>query len=76
MISLCSLCLPFECFVFKYSNFRGSLMKDAEIWRYAKSGDMTIVTKDSDFIDRIIISEPPPRIIHFQPRLCIRICSN
>jgi predicted nuclease of predicted toxin-antitoxin system len=27
---------------------------------------LTIVTKDADFYDRIILSEPPPRVIHLQ----------
>jgi predicted nuclease of predicted toxin-antitoxin system len=26
----------------------------------------TIVTKDADFYDRIILSEPPPRVIYLQ----------
>lgn len=41
-------------------------MKDSEIWSYAKSNDLTILTKDSDFSYRVMISDPPPRIIHFQ----------
>lgn len=40
--------------------------KDSSIWPYAKSAEMTIVTKDSDFSNRILISAPPPRIIHFR----------
>ena len=27
---------------------------------------MTIVTKDSDFSDRMILSGPPPRVIHIK----------
>jgi predicted nuclease of predicted toxin-antitoxin system len=41
-------------------------MKDSEIWSYAKSNELTILTKDSDFSNRIIVSDPPPRIIHFK----------
>ena len=37
---------------------------DQLIWEYAKEQDLTIITKDSDFSSRILISEPPPRIIH------------
>jgi predicted nuclease of predicted toxin-antitoxin system len=40
--------------------------KDSNIWSYAKSAEMTIITKDSDFSNRIIVSAPPPRIIHFR----------
>lgn len=39
---------------------------DWEIWDYAKMRGMTIVTKDTDFYDRIILSEPPPRVIYLQ----------
>ena len=37
---------------------------DSEIWNYAKEHCLTIVTKDADFSDRIILNEPPPRVIH------------
>lgn len=36
---------------------------DVEIWRYAKEHDLTIVTKDADFSDWILLSDPPPRVI-------------
>lgn len=39
---------------------------DSEIWEYAKLNGLTIVTKDADFSHRIILSEPPPRIIHIK----------
>lgn len=39
---------------------------DWEIWDYAKTHDMTIVTKDADFYDRIILSKPPPKVIYLQ----------
>jgi len=41
-------------------------MKDSEIWEYAKQHDLVIVTKDADFSDRILLSDPPPRIIHIR----------
>jgi predicted nuclease of predicted toxin-antitoxin system len=39
---------------------------DGEIWDYAKQNNLTIVTKDSDFSHRIIVSSPPPKIIHIK----------
>jgi predicted nuclease of predicted toxin-antitoxin system len=39
---------------------------DSEIWQYAKEHNMTIVTKDSDFSNRILLVEPPPRVIHIR----------
>jgi predicted nuclease of predicted toxin-antitoxin system len=37
---------------------------DTEIWNYARQHDLVIVTKDTDFSDRIILGDPPPRVIH------------
>ena len=42
----------------------GSRLTDTELWTYAKDNDLTIVTKDSDFSHRIVLAEPPPRVIH------------
>ena len=39
---------------------------DMEIWRYAQDNDLTIVTKDADFSDWIMLSSPPPRVVHFR----------
>jgi len=40
--------------------------KDSEVWNYALKNGLTIVTKDSDFSNRILLKEPPPRIIHIR----------
>jgi len=32
--------------------------KDTEIWNYAKAQSLTIITKDSDFSNRILLNEP------------------
>jgi len=37
---------------------------DEEIWNYAKENELTIVSKDSDFSNKIIAVLPPPRVIH------------
>ena len=39
---------------------------DGEIWNYAKQNNLTIISKDSDFSHRIIVSRPPPKIIHIK----------
>ncbi len=39
---------------------------DEQIWNYAKENNLTIVTKDSDFSNRIIFHEPPPKVIHIR----------
>jgi predicted nuclease of predicted toxin-antitoxin system len=37
---------------------------DARIWDHARANDLVIVSKDADFSDRVILAEPPPRVIH------------
>lgn len=44
--------------------------KDTEIWNYAKKHQLTIVTKDSDFSNRILLDEPPPKVIHIKLGNC------
>jgi predicted nuclease of predicted toxin-antitoxin system len=41
-------------------------MTDEEIWNYAKENDLIIVTKDADFTARILLSKPPPKVIHLK----------
>jgi predicted nuclease of predicted toxin-antitoxin system len=44
----------------------GDEWTDAQIWNYAKENNLTIITKDSDFSNRIIFHEPPPKVIHIR----------
>lgn len=44
--------------------------EDYEIWQYAKVRNLTIVTKDADFSDRILLATPPPRVIHIRIGNC------
>lgn len=39
---------------------------DSVVWEYAREHDLVIVTKDADFRDRIMSSNPPPRVIHIR----------
>jgi predicted nuclease of predicted toxin-antitoxin system len=41
-------------------------MKDSKIWAYAKEHNLTIVTKDADFSDLVLLNNPPPRVIHIK----------
>jgi predicted nuclease of predicted toxin-antitoxin system len=36
---------------------------DEKIWKFAQQNNLTIVTKDADFHDKIILRTPPPRVI-------------
>lgn len=44
----------------------GASLTDQAIWEYAASNDLVIVTKDADFSDRMLSSEPPPRVVHLR----------
>lgn len=39
---------------------------DEQIWEYAKENNLTIITKDADFSNRIIFHKPPPKVIHIR----------
>lgn len=39
---------------------------DTSIWQYAQLHDLTIITKDRDYSDRILLLDLPPRIIHLR----------
>lgn len=41
-------------------------MLDNVIWEYAKTNDLTIITKDSDFSNKILFNKPPPKVIHIR----------
>lgn len=44
----------------------GPRLTDSQIWEYARQHDLAIVTKDADFSQRIVLSSPPPRVIHLR----------
>lgn len=39
---------------------------DNAIWKYALENNLIIITKDSDFHERILYREPPPKVILFK----------
>ncbi|WP_291099660.1 MULTISPECIES: DUF5615 family PIN-like protein [unclassified Flavobacterium] len=41
-------------------------MTDTEIWNYALKNEMVILTKDTDFYNRFLVSERAPKVIYFQ----------
>ena len=44
----------------------GQSPSDTEIWKYAQDHNAVIVTKDTDFSDRILVASPPPRVVHLR----------
>ena len=39
---------------------------DEVIWEYAKTNNLTILTKDVDFSNKILIKGAPPKVVHFK----------
>ena len=39
---------------------------DAEIWKFALENNLIILTKDTDFHERILYRNPPPKVILFR----------
>ncbi len=52
--------------MFVHVNDLPSIKTDNEIWEYAKENDLIIVTKDSDFSNKIMYKSPPPKVIHIR----------
>jgi predicted nuclease of predicted toxin-antitoxin system len=49
-----------------YATSLGPSNSDTDLWRYARDHDLVIVTKDADFSNRIMLSTPPPWIVHLR----------
>ena len=45
-------------------------MEDRQVWQYAKTNGFTIVTKDGDYNDLLILSGFPPKIIWIRRGNC------
>lgn len=39
---------------------------DQLIWEYAKANSLTIITKDADFSNKVLLHSPPPKVIHIR----------
>lgn len=44
----------------------GPMAADSQLWEHARNQHLVIVTKDSDFSDRILVSTPPPWVVHLR----------
>ncbi len=44
----------------------GKNSTDSQVWEFARERELTIVSKDADFSDRIIIQAPPPWVVHLR----------
>ena len=40
------------------------MYREGDIWRYASERKLTIVSKDADFSDLVMLRGAPPRVVH------------
>jgi predicted nuclease of predicted toxin-antitoxin system len=52
--------------IFSSCNAVGRSATDSELWGYARERELVIITKDADFSARILMSVPPPWIVHLR----------
>jgi predicted nuclease of predicted toxin-antitoxin system len=52
--------LPVEC---SHATDLGAQPSDTQIWSHARERNWTILTRDTDFFDRIMLQGPPPKVI-------------
>ena len=57
--SLASI-LPVDC---SHASILGKQVTDRQIWDHAQAGNSTILTRDTDFFDRLMLEGPPPKVI-------------
>jgi predicted nuclease of predicted toxin-antitoxin system len=41
----------------------GERKTDSELWAFAKREGFVLLTKDTDFFDRMVLSGPPPKVV-------------
>ena len=44
----------------------GADWSDTRIWGYARDNDLTIVSKDADFSNRVVLTDSGPHVIHIR----------
>jgi predicted nuclease of predicted toxin-antitoxin system len=49
-----------------HQNDVGNDWTDEQVWKYARENNLTIITKDSDFSNKIVLHDPPPKVIHIR----------
>ncbi len=45
-------------------------VEDHQIWQYAKANDFTIITRDSDYNELLILLEFPPKVVWIRRGNC------
>jgi predicted nuclease of predicted toxin-antitoxin system len=48
------------------SSSLGPSLSDSRIWEHARDKGYCIISKDADFTNRILLSSPPPWVVHLR----------
>ena len=51
---------------FIHQNGNNDEWSDEQIWIYAKKNNLIIISKDSDFFNKVMMNSPPPKVIHIR----------
>lgn len=51
---------------FVHARDLGERWSDSQLWSFARENSLVIVSKDADFSDRALISQPPPWVVHIR----------
>jgi len=49
-----------------HASVLGASPTDTQVWDFARVRELAIVSKDADFSERIIVSTPPPWVVHLR----------
>jgi predicted nuclease of predicted toxin-antitoxin system len=49
-----------------HSTELGNSPSDTDIWNYARTNSLVIISKDADFSNRMAAAQPPPWVIHLR----------
>lgn len=63
--------LPFKTKIWQTQDFKHQVLindkeSDSKIWNFAKKMNLVILTKDNDFMIKILKSNPPPKVVLFK----------
>jgi len=50
----------------QFTTALGQSASDTAVWQYARTNELIIVSKDTDFSNRIMLSSPPPWVVHLR----------
>jgi predicted nuclease of predicted toxin-antitoxin system len=49
-----------------HSRDLGTSLSDTDLWHYALEHNYIILSKDADFSNRILLADPPPKVVHLR----------